>query len=294
MAAGITGTSQLDNILPTFIAAAKFTLQEREVMANLFERVRLPRGQGTAYNEPKFATVTAYDLTQGIDMAQAQQITDTNLAITPGEIGCQVIITRRVVEQAKENVMTAAGKVAGNAMALKRNRDLHTLLDGFSTSQPGANNVLGIGHLMAAKSNIIGNTTEPPPSGKLVAVLHPFQLHASLEDVLALASGSFGTASPNTGDVASEIVRNHELARIAGLTIIYDNSLVIDSSADAKGGAFHREAARVVDFRDEEVEKEYDSSLRAWEMNLTQIYGYGEYQDAWGYEFYADATAPTS
>ena len=42
-----------------------------------------------------------------------------------------------------------------------------------------------------------------------------------------------------------------------------------------------------------EAEGKRDASLRAWELNVEADYGFGEYEDSWGVEFYSDATTPT-
>ena len=53
---------------PQLIAESRFTLQEVGVMRNLVSRETLGRGQGGDVNIPKFATLTAYALTEGVDL----------------------------------------------------------------------------------------------------------------------------------------------------------------------------------------------------------------------------------
>src|SRR3990167_9683629 len=92
--AGVTGTTQIDQAVEKFLAASRYTLQERPgVVARSIQNIRLPENSGPSVNIPKYGTVTTYALTEGVDMAQAQQISDTLMTITPAEFGAQVILT---------------------------------------------------------------------------------------------------------------------------------------------------------------------------------------------------------
>ena len=69
MAAGATGTAQIDSAVRVFKAETRFTLQERPgVFKSSIRHETLPERQGKTLNIPKYSTVTTYALTEGVDM----------------------------------------------------------------------------------------------------------------------------------------------------------------------------------------------------------------------------------
>ena len=146
------------------------------------------------------------------------------------------------------------------------------------------------GLIAAAGSRILGNTTEPgvPP---IRAVLHPFQVKDFYDQITA----PLGTYSLE--EHSARVFQEGFQGRIMGVEIFEDGNISIDSSDDAKGGVFAREAIVLVQGRMPRAVNVRNEKLGggATEMYLYDEYAYGERSAGnWLYEVYTDALAPTS
>lgn len=285
MPVGTTGTAQLSNMMRKFLADARYTLEHKCVMENLVRTETLPEHQGTSHNTPKLGTVTAYSLADGVDMAQAQQLSDSNLAISPAEVGAQVIITDLVADTMSENWLRAAGRILGNAMKKKKDQDLLGQIDSFTTTAlgSGASTNLSPALISAAFGNITGGTEPAPPP--YATVHHPY----AWEDV-SQAYAVTGTYPISVGPSA-DALKDYWVNRIAGTNCYSDGNFTIASDA-VKGGTFSKEAIILVNFGGLKQEVERDASLRANEINVVMRYNWGEYVDAWGAELNCAASVP--
>ncbi len=282
----ITTSASIGDVVDTVIAEARRTQLHRTVMEPVVRTYRVARGEGDQLEIPKFGTVTASALTEGVDMANPQTLTTTKLVISPAEVGAQIVVTDRALRTATEDMARAAGRVLGDAIAKKLDQDLLGLLDGFGTSLGGAGVNVTMGHLRAAVSRLHG-AGEPAP-GPFQAVLHPYQAHDLAADISP--TGTY----PVPSGISQTVLENHWVARAFGVDVFQAGNLSVDASDDAKGGVFSKEAIVLVIFKNWAVERERDASLRAWELNVVADYGFGEYEDSWGVEVYFDAAAPSS
>ncbi len=282
----ITKSDSIGDVVDTVIAEARRTQMHRTVMEPLVRTYRVPRGVGDRLEIPKFGTVAAAALTEGVDMTNPQTLTTSKVTITPAEVGAQIVLTDRALRTAKEDMARAAGRVLGDAIARKLDTDLLGLLDSFSSSLGGAGQSISMGHLRAAVSRLHG-ATEPAPR-PFHAVLHPYQAHDLAADISP--TGTY----PVPAGISQTVLESHWVARAFGVDVFQAGNLAVDSSDDAKGAVFSKEALVLVMFKDWAVERERDASLRAWELNVVADYGLGEYADAWGVEMYFDASTPSS
>ncbi len=288
----VTTSTSLGDTLPKFIAEARLTLSQVGAAKAAMQTMPLGKKQGLTLNIPTWTQPTAYTLTEGVDMAQAQQITDANVAITVAEnAGVQVIFSRLAMDSIREDAIRMAARAMANAVENKRGDDLVTLFSGFGTTLGSAGTTLGLGHVMAGKVRLL--TAARPIEGEIAAVLHPYMLHGMYEDFLAMASGAFGTASPNAGSqVAEDIIRKYDVFDVAGVKVYSDPLITADGSDDGIGAIFARNALIYVPYEEESIEEDPDSSLRAVEVNMVATYGYGEYQDTWGFGMTFDRATP--
>ena len=282
----ITTSDSIGDVVDTVIAEARRTQMHRTVMEPLVRTYRVPRGAGDRLEIPKFGTVAAGALTEGVDMTNPQTLTTSKVSITPAEVGAQIVLTDRALRTAKEDMARAAGRVLGDAIARKLDKDLLGLLDGFSASLGAAGQNISMGHLRAAVSRLHG-AAEPAPQ-PFHAVLHPYQAHDLAADISP--TGTY----PVPAGISQTVLENHWVARAFGVDVFQAGNLTVDASDDAKGAVFSKEALVLVMFKDWAVERERDASLRAWELNVVADYGLGEYADAWGVEMYFDASTPSS
>lgn len=293
--AGINVTSDLGDILPKFIAAVKFKLQEQEKARATVTVETLSPGQGSAYNLPLYSALTAFALTEGVDMAQAQAVSDSNLAISPTEVGVQVLITRLALRRNKENVLQNLRKLSTDALVRKKDQDIFDDAANFNTDF-GGSATLKTEDLFAAETALAASTSGsaggPAPEPYFFWV-HPNSLFDIISDVEGFGSGIFPQASTPLPDGTSQDVftgGRMALRRISNLTIVSSTNIAASGSVDASNAALSKGAVILVEETPPEFADEPDVSMRGLEINLVQSYATGEYEDTWGRLVTADAT----
>ncbi len=291
MSTGNTITDSLADSLPTVIASARIVREQEGSMPQLVDMVTLGTGIGLTWNEISLAALTATAVTETTVLDNPQQLSDTLFSITPTVIGIETLITDRVALRISKNVFAKTGGLAQNAMQRKKNQDGITVLDGATTSLAGAGTTLTSGYITAAKARISSNATEigKPPYR---AALHGFQIK-DIQDELLAGVGTYVVGEGLTARIFTEGF----MGRVGGVEIYEIGDITIDSSSDAKGGVFAKEAIVLVQGRSPRAETRRRPNIGG---GATSIYHYDEYAYGersagnWLYEIYSDATAPTS
>lgn len=134
------------------------------------------------------------------------------------------------------------GQLAQNAIQRKKDEDGLLVLDGF-TSLSGAGTTLASGVIAAARYRISSNATAPgrPPYR---CVLHGYQIK-DLHDELVSGVGTY----PVNDGLTANVFKTGFTLPIAGVEVYEDGNITIDSSDDAKGGVFAKEAIVLVQGR---------------------------------------------
>lgn len=296
----VTQKSSIDAAVEKYVAESRFTLQERPgVIWNNIRTETLPENSGPAVNIPKYGTVTTYALTEGVDMTQAQEITDTGMSITPAEYGAQVVLTDMLLKTTKDEFFRVAGRILGDSFDRQREQTLCDDGDNFSVAFGSAGTALNLGHVMAAHASIKSNTTangvagrggEPGPDPILGFITAP-QSH-SLKKTMV---GGVGAAGATQVSPALERAGYSEEYEAGGVLIKTTNNFNKDTSDDVKCMFMSKEAwIGVALGGGPTAEKERDASLRGWEINFVGRWARGEYKDAWGREAVFDSALPTS
>lgn len=302
--AGPTGTAQIDQAVTKFLAQSRYTLQERVgVVRKTIEVETLPENAGPSYNLPKYGQVTTYALTDGVDMAQAQQITDTQMTITPTEFGSQVVLTDLMMMEARDKFMQVASQILRDSFDRQQDQTLCDDMDNYSIALGSAGTALTLGHLMAANAAIAdagraadgtagrGGEVAPAP---YFAVFTPPQIHA-LNKTLTGGIGAAGATqiSPEAED-AIGFGGSFTIPGI-GVTVISDTNFLKDSNDDVKGGVYAKMAQILVELGTApSAAPQRDESLRATEINFVGRWARGEYNDNWGREMLFDSARPSS
>lgn len=288
-----TTLNDLTDTIPTVIEKARYTETFGFPMAALVQNIVKRNKKGSTVNIPYWNTLEASTLTEAVDMGGEEKLTDTNVQITLNEVGCKVILTDNLIEDDQEDVKGVAGTLLGNAMGLKRDEDLLALLDNGTTSLCGTGTELTMGHIAAARACLQGLAVSSggPCPGPYTVVLHPY-VTLDLVDVVTPIVPTATYFNVTGGDLPDEIVRQYTIGRLFGMNIVEDGNITIDSTPDAKGGAFGPQSIILATARDWSVEPERDASLRAWELNCVGRYGVGNYLNGWTVELYSDATTP--
>ena len=286
----ITRTTELDQLVRRAVTAARLTLQgEAVVRGTLTDSQTLQRHTDTSLKVPKLTQISAFGLTEGVDMVQAQAVTDSVVTITPSEVGCQVVLTRKQVQTSSEDSRTKIGQIQGKAMSKKTEQDTMALFSGFDTDLGSAGAALDHDDIGRGRANIRGDQTEPNDA-RTVFVGQPHHFFDIFQDLTQDPASNVGNIP--TG-MSEDIYREHFLGRLHGTDLFESSLMVVDSSDDAVAAVYTPAAIITVDFMKPTMDPEYDASLRAWELNLVADYGQAEYQGLWGYAITADASPQT-
>lgn len=293
MASGMTTTTALADSLPKIIASARLIREAEGVMPNLVEKQTLGEGIGLTWHEVSLAALSAQLITETTELDNPQQISDTDLSITPSVIGIQTRLTDRVAARISKNAYAKIGSLAQNAIQRKKDEDGLTVLDSGNTgASPGAGATLTSGHIAAAKYRISSNATEPgnPPYR---CVLHGYQIKDLFDELVA----GVGTYVTTEGPTARVFTTGFNLP-IAGCEVYEDGNITIDSSTDdCKGGVFAQEGIILVQGRAPRtaIVRKENIGGGATDLFLYDEYAYGLRSSTnWVYEIQSDATAPTS
>lgn len=292
----ITTTTVLADTVPTILEKARFTQRFVAVMASLVWNIKKQLHDGSTVNIPYFGIVEARNLTEGVDMTTAEDMEDTLVTITPGEVGCKIILTDKLVRDNSEDIKSAAGRILGEAMEYKRDFDLIGEIDNAPTSNPdhtlgAGSSALTMGEIAAGRALLTGNavTYRGPWRGSMACVHHPYVL-LDLVDVMTPVNPA--VASLEGVGLAGQVLMSYTIGRLFGMPIIEDGNI---PTAECKGGVISTgEGSGIVLATADEwgIEAERDASLRATELNIVGEYGVGIYNNAWIVELYMDATEP--
>jgi hypothetical protein len=296
-----TTTANITNIQNKVIGPARLTLKD-DVLAikSSFHIENGAPGMDDTYNSPKLPGLTAFGLSEGVDMV-SETIVDSNVAISATEVGVGVELTNKMLRTVKrDQFLRNAGIAMASAINVKEEQDFATLLDGFGNviGLDGASSTLG--QLGAGLTQLRSNSGEPLSEAEVrrsvSAVISPSMWHDISQ--MLFPTGSGDSHSPNTptpSDVANRTFSNYfPVGMYFGTPIKLSTNLVV-SSTNVRGGVFHRDAGLIYEFMPFDVQvDDSDKSMRSVELNGVVDYGYGEINDGFGREWDSDDTQPTS
>ena len=277
-------SSTLSELYTEIVAEALFVASERSIMRPLVKNYAVTGG-GKSVEVPIYSAVSAADVSEASDLSNTA-IDPTSKTITCSEHGIMTTLTDLARNAAPRNVAADIGKLFGEAIAKKIDKDLTALFGGFSTTVGSASTAMSAALIFQAVAKLRANSV---PGDNLNAVIHP-------QVAFDLKSGLTNTfANPNPG-VGNEALRSGLVGQIAGVNI-FETSNMIDSSSndpgttgDYKGAVFHPEALGLAMMQDLKIETQRDASLRADEIVATAVYGVSELNDTNGCEVEADSS----
>jgi hypothetical protein len=298
-----TSTSSIDDAVEKFVAKSRYTLQERRgVMRDSLNFEALPLNEGPNVTVPKYGQVSTTGLTEGVDMTNAQEILDTPTVVTPGEYGAKVILTKMMLMTVRDSFFTVATNVLRDSFNRQQNQTLSDDMDNFSIALGSAGTALNVGNVMAAHASLkynapangsAGRGGEPAPD-PISLVLTPSQIHSLRKTLVGGIGAAANTqVSPEMGRGGS-VEGTFTIDSLPGLTIKSNIDITKDASDDAKGGMFSKMAIQGAELGGTEVDKDYDQSLRGWEVVIVGRWGRTEYDDNFGREMLFDSALPTS
>ena len=295
----LTTTLNITNLQEKVIGPARLTLKD-DVLAikGSFKVVRGEAGMDDTYNSPKFPGVTAFGLSEGVDMV-TETLVDSNTAISATEVGVSVEVSKKNLRTIKSaEFLRNAGKAMASAVNVKQEQDGAVFIDGFGTvvGLDGATAV--IGSLSAAKAQLSANVE---PINEIMmqgvsAIISPYGWHDISQQLFPTGSGdSHAPFVAPPSSVSEPVYRKwYPAGYHFGTPIKLSTNLVV-SGTNVRGGVFHRDSVLFYEFMPVDMEiDDSDKSMRSIELDMVIDYGLGELNDGFGREWDYDDTAATS
>ncbi len=278
MAIQTATTGNLDKVQNVIIGQIRFTAEHNDPCRNLIENFTLGKGN-RMLTIPKVGAMSADALVDGVDMVASKDIGMTSVDLTCSEVGLKIILTKKLLRQAQEDMFKIVGRQGGDAMSRKVDRDIIALFAALN----GAS-VLGADNKDLYFSNAAGcvawaRTAKAPKP--IACVHHP--------NAIAFLSKNAIGAAPNTsyggivGDYAKDRLNDFWKINVAGVSFFEDgNSDKLTGYDSGDGAIFSKSSMAYIESQAMEVDREFDASLRAWEIVITSDYGVFEIDDNYG------------
>ena len=273
-------SSTLSELYTEIVAEALFVASEQSIMRPLVKNYAITGG-GKSVEVPIYSAVSAAAVSEATDLSNTA-INPSSVTITASEVGIMTTLTDLARNSAPRNVAADIGKLFGEAIAKKQDKDLTALFDGFSTAVGGDSTALTAAIVFQAIANVRNAGVS---MDGVSTVIHPMVAY----DLKANLTNTFANASSN--DIANEALRNGFVGRLGGVPI-YETTNIdhTGTGGDYKQGVFHRDALAMAMMQDLKIETQRDASLRADEIVATAVYGVGELNDTYGVEVHSDSS----
>src|SRR3990167_2752234 len=222
----LAGTGQaLDSSLNTIYSAFLLLRDATGVFRSCATKLTLKPHEGRSKNVNNYNRVVAYDIGDGVDIQQAQQLADTTTSYTPGEVAVQVLLPGSTMRRvADPDLLKRTGRMLSAAYDLKEDQDGGLQMVNWTPTMGATSRSLGAGEFLGAVQRIsVGNSvTNPEPAPEpYYIVAHPTHLtalHAQLAPLtdvptgtsvyVAASAASGGTAGPGSrAGMTDEIIK---------------------------------------------------------------------------------------
>ena len=275
-------TGQLANASRITIAELRYTALHNAPMLQLVEHMRLRDGEKSV-TVPKAGLMVASDLTDGVDLADNQDIGMTTVSLTSGEVGLKTILTNKLVREQVHDTFKMVGRQMGDAMAVKKDSDLLGLFSALNSGNDlgAATRHLDFINLLVCISRArVGKFPRP-----VSIVHHPNAIFN------AMRSGSVGVAGGGTMGAApsitvtehsEDLLRDFWRFKYDGVDVYDDGNISEDGSGDGIGAIFSKNAMVYLESVGYDFDTETDKSLRATELIAISDYGVFELDDSFG------------
>jgi hypothetical protein len=274
-------TTTLNDLLPSIIQEAMFVAQEQSIMRGLVRNYSLAPGQGKTVNVPIYPKQTAAAVTEGDEVSNTEVSTNT-ATLTVATNAIRTLVTDLARTASASNVVADMGRLFGEAIAAKMDKDLLALFSGFSVGAGDAATTLSAATVATAVAKLRGTGV---PSNDLAIVLNPYVAY----DLKANLTNSF--ANPGAGMIQNDAMKQGYLGMLFGVPV-YETANLVDTgtAGDYVGAVFHRDALGLAMIGDITIETQRRASFLGDDIVASCHYAVGELYDAYGVKITADST----
>jgi len=275
----------LEEVQNIILAKVRYTAESATPCQNLIEKFTLGKGN-KQLTIPKAGTVTFDDLVDGVDIVEGKDIAITTTDLTTAEVGGKFIITDKLVRQFNEDVFAMVGRLGGDAMARKKDKDILALFSALNggTTLGLADEPLGRVQAVGCVAHSLAKLFPTPVS----VVHHPNALSALAASLTAVGATYYAGI---LGDLSEQLLRRFWSMQVNGVNFFWDSNITVDSSDDGVGAIFSKNAMAIIESQAMNVERERDASLRAFEIVTVADYGVFEIDDGYGAPMTFDCAA---
>jgi N4-gp56 family major capsid protein len=278
-------TTTLNDLLPSIVAEAMFVANERSIMRGLVKNYTLAAGQGKTVTVPVYPQVTAAALTEG-DLISNTEVSTTGATLTVATNAIRTMVSDLSVAGSSSNVVADLGRLFGEAIARKIDKDLTALFASFSNGDGDYTTAITAEVIFKSAAKLRGQGVDPTG---MVCVLHPevaFDLKKALttNGNVAFTAGAFG-------DAANQAMINGYVGMLAGVPIFETSNIdFVTNAGDFPGAVFHRDALGLAMIGDVQIETARRIDYLSTEVVASCHYGVGELQDTLGRALKYDAS----
>jgi len=283
--AGSTSAT-LNDLLPTIVQEAMFVAQERSIMRGLVKNYQLAPSQGKTIQVPIYPRQTAAALTEGNEFDNTAVSTDV-ATFDVAQVGIRTLVTDLALNASASNVVADLGRLFGEAIATKMDKDLIAKFSSFTSNTVGSTSTTITPALLMQAITKLKNGAVPTDG--LVAVLHPAIAYDLKSAITTSGSTAFG--GNGQGEVANEAMRNGFVGFLFGVPVYETSNFTAATDAgDFVGGVFHRDALGLGIMRDIQIETQRRASYLGTDIVASAMYGTGVVYEGYGCAATFDST----
>ena len=276
-----------------FVAAARMAFEPAAPDPDLIDSQRMPQGHKQWDVQTVARLTQASALTEGIDLAETQQLYPNTTSITPTEHGIIATVSMELIRrQGNFSVLDTTGKLLGNSLRRRQANDVIALYDGLSKSVGSATTQLDVTHFRGSMAYLMtDNDSEFGPAQLPIhAAFHIEQISDIILDITD-AGAATGARPAGFGDgLLQRWWKGSD--RLYGIPIFHSGLIArIGTTNAVKGAIFNPTAFTMVMANSADVTIEKDNSLRAEEHGIFQTWGEAEVADPYGVEIHSDGAA---
>ena len=270
-------TTTLNDLLPAIVAEAMFQANERSIMRGLVKNYALAPGQGKTVTVPVYPTVSAAAITEG-DIVSNTAVSTGGVTLTVATNAIRTMVSDLSVAASASNVVADLGRLFGEGIARKIDKDLTALFAGFSAGKGDYTGQITAADIFESVAKLRGQGVD---AANMVCVLHP-EIAYDLKKALTTNGNTAFTAGA-FGDAANQAMINGYVGMLAGVPVFETSNIDYDTNAgDFPGAVFHRDALGLAMIGDVNIETARRIDYLSTEVVASCHYGVGELQDGLG------------
>jgi N4-gp56 family major capsid protein len=270
-------TTTLNDLLPSIVAEAMFVANERSIMRGLVKNYALSAGQGKTVTVPVYPQISAAAITEG-DLVSNTAVSTSGVTLTVATNAIRTMVSDLSVASSSSNVVADLGRLFGEGIARKIDKDLTALFAGFSAGKGDYSAAITAADIFESVAKLRGAGVD---AANIVCVLHP-EIAYDLKKALT-TNGNVAFTAGAFGDAANQAMVNGYVGMLAGVPVFETSNIDYDTNAgDFPGAVFHRDALGLAMIGDVSIETARRIDYLSTEVVASCHYGVGELQDGLG------------